>query len=91
MSKHLVKSGESLWLIEQTDQAGIRKFWAGDFWTDNAMNAARFPSHRAASVLACHYAWSSFGNPPRKNECVDICEHIFQCGISPDTSPPTEE
>lgn len=81
VNKHQVKTGESLWLIEQTDQVGIRKFWAGDLWTDNVMEAVRFPSHSAASVLACHYAWSNFGNPPRKNELVDICEHLFQCGI----------
>ena len=81
MNKHQVKTGESLWLIEQTDPSGIRKFWAGDIWTADALDAVRFTNYSAAATLACHYAWSSFGHPPRKNEHVDICEHLFQCGI----------
>lgn len=83
-----VKEGESLWLIEQTDEEGTRRFWAGYYWSTSALDAVRFTEYSAAWGLVCSPWWLEVGNPPRRYEKVDVCEHLFQCGIAPEQSVP---
>jgi hypothetical protein len=91
-----VPIGESRWLIERTYAKGApaerREFWLGltpgdtyhdsfdssKIWTTNAIEAARFSSQNIAETLRYRYFHSEAP--------VEACEHLFQCGISPDLS-----
>lgn len=94
-----VPQGESLWLIERTYAKGYpaerREFWLGvttgdrhgdsfdggneAVWTTDALKAARFSSH----AIAYHLRLSHF----HPEAPVEACEHLFQCGISPEPAP----
>jgi hypothetical protein len=79
-----VVEGELCWLIEQTSTVdGIRRFWNGRSYGVDALKAARYPTREGAEETAgighSHRTVIStvHGRP-------EICEHLFQCGISAD-------
>lgn len=97
-----VQEGESRWLIERTYAKGQpaerREFWLGsvtgnvhhdsydhnaegeNVWTLNALDAARFATQEIAYTLRLRHF--------HPEAPVDVCEHLFQCGI---TSPQADE
>lgn len=94
--------GEVLWLIERTyakdKPAERREFWLGfatgdiqedsfnvnhDVWTTDALQAARYPSQKIAQQLRY---WHFHPEAP-----VEVCDHMFGCGVAPLATPPQAE
>lgn len=73
------KSTELVWLIEAPHVRPV-KYWAGEDWTDDPIQADRFQSKEAADAEIYKHTLLNFDDDGN-NRIIPV-EHMFNCGNS---------